>query len=50
MKRTQQKIRNQTIDKTMVKPFGVAKNQEKPIIYNKALSIFNQARSAPVLK
>ena len=27
---TQQKIRDQTIDKTMAKPAGVVRNQEKP--------------------
>ena len=32
IKRNQQKIEGQTIDKTMAKPVGVVKNQEKPII------------------
>ena len=37
MKRTQQNIPGQTVDKTMAKPIGVVKNQEKPIICNKAM-------------
>ena len=35
MDRTEQTIRGQTIDKTMAKPIGVVKNQEKAIIWNK---------------
>ena len=33
----QQKIRGQTVEKTMVKPVDVVKNQEKPIICSKAM-------------
>ena len=35
--KTKQKIRGQTVDKTMTKPVVVVKNQEKPKICNKAL-------------
>ena len=40
MKRTQQKIRGQTIDKTMAKPASVVKNYEKTLglIWNGSLS------------
>ena len=37
MKRTQQRIRGQTIDKTTAKSVGVVKTQEKHIICNKAV-------------
>ena len=39
MKRTEQKIRGQTIDKTMTKPVDVIKNQEKPINCNKVVPV-----------
>ena len=37
MKREQQKIWGQTIGKTVAKPVGVVKNQEKPMICDKAV-------------
>ena len=42
MKRTQQKIRGQTIDKTIAKPVGVVKNHEKPMICNKEMNTYNE--------
>ena len=36
MNGTEQKIRGQTVDKTMAKPADVVKNQQNPIIWNKA--------------
>ena len=38
MKRTQQRIQDQTIHKTMAKPIGVVNNHEKDMICNKVLS------------
>ena len=38
MNGTDQKIRGQTIDKTMAKPVGMVKNQEKVIVWNKAMA------------
>ena len=41
---TEQKIQGKTVDKTMTKPVCVVKNQEKPIILNKALYEFQLYR------
>ena len=38
MKRTQQKIRDQTIDKIMAKPAGVVKNYDETIIWTSAMA------------
>ena len=43
MKSTQQKIRGQTIDKTIAKPVGVIKNHEKSMICNKAMNAYSES-------